>query len=57
MTDMFRECSKLGKLNLSSFNTDKVNNMKGMFYNCQELKELNLSSFNTEKVTDMSWDV
>jgi surface protein len=52
---MFRECSSLSALNLSKFNTKKVEYMSYMFYKCSALTELNLSAFNTEKVEDMSW--
>ena len=38
------------ELNLSSFNTNRVEDMGGMFGGCSSLKELNLSSFNTNNV-------
>ena len=41
-------------INLSSFNTNNVNNMSYMFSDCSSLKSINLSSFNTNNVTDMS---
>ena len=50
---MFRDCSSLQELNLSSFNTNKVTNMHNMFRNCSSLRELNLSSFNTNQVIYM----
>ena len=40
--------SSLTDLDLSSFNTKKVNNMNYMFANCTKLKNLNLESFSTE---------
>ena len=42
------------RLNLSNFDTRKVENMSRMFLGCSELKELNLSSFHTERVSDMT---
>ena len=35
---MFSNCSSLNELNLSFFNTEKVNNMKYMFGECCLLK-------------------
>jgi len=52
---MFRDCSSLKELNLSSFNTKNVTDMSFMFSLCSSLKELNLSSFNTNNVTNMSY--
>ena len=43
----------LQSLDLSSFNTQNVTNMKGMFYKCCNLQSLDLSSFNTQNVTNM----
>ena len=54
MGSMFRDCSSLANLDLSSFNTSNVTNMLYMFYNCSSLTSLDLSIFNTSKVTDMS---
>ena len=53
MSSMFYNCKSLSSLNLSKFNTAKVENMAFMFYNCESLSSLNLSNFNTAKVTDM----
>ena len=53
MSWMFRGCSALENLDLSSFNTANVTDMHDMFENCICLKSLNVSSFNTAKVTDM----
>ena len=51
---MFRGCSALENLDLSSFNTANVTDMRSMFQNCICLKSLNVSSFDTRKVTDMA---
>lgn len=53
MYNMFRDCSNLTDLDLSSFNTLNVTNMMSMFYGCSSLTSLDLSSFNTSNVTDM----
>ena len=51
---MFDNCSNLESLDLSTFNTAKVTDMRYMFYGCSSLQYINLSNFNTEKVTNMS---
>ena len=51
---MFKECSSLKSIDLSSFNTINVNNMSSMFRECSSLQSINLSSFNTNNVKDMS---
>ena len=53
MSNMFRECSSLTSLDLSSFNTANVTDMGWMFYSSLSLTSLDLSSFNTANVTDM----
>ncbi|MCQ2534360.1 MAG: DUF4214 domain-containing protein, partial [Clostridia bacterium] len=54
MSDMFYGCSSLNELDLSSFNTSNVTNMRDMFSDCSSLSELDLSSFDTSNVTNMS---
>ena len=51
---MFYGCDKLTSLDLSSFNTSTVTDMRDMFSGCDKLTSLNLSSFDTSKVTTMS---
>ena len=51
---MFWNCRNLSSLDLTNFNTTKVENMFGMFYFCEKLSSLVLSNFNTANVTDMS---
>ncbi len=41
MEGMFYECSSLKELNLSKFNTKKVDDMQYMFYGCKLLVEIN----------------
>ena len=55
MNAMFRDCSGLTSLDLSSFNTSNVTNMRQMFYKCSGLTELDLSNFNTSNVTKMDY--
>ena len=55
MSYMFRGCSSLTSLDLSSFNTSKVTGMSYMFYDCNKLTSLDLSSFNTSNVNDISY--
>ena len=52
---MFSDCSSLQSINLSSFNTTNVKNMKWMFSYCSSLQSINLSSFNTTNVKDMRY--
>ncbi|MGM9726338.1 MAG: BspA family leucine-rich repeat surface protein [Prevotella sp.] len=53
MVYMFLGCTELTSLDLSSFNTQKVNNMNRMFRYCK-FTTLDLSSFNTGSVNNMS---
>ena len=55
MSQMFRGCSNLRTLDLSSFNTAKVTSMFAMFSSCYSLTELDVSNFDTKNVRDMSW--
>ena len=50
---MFYNCTNLEKLDLSSFDTKNVTDMRGMFYLTSSLQELDLSNFDTSKVTNM----
>ena len=53
MERMFSGCIALSNLDLSSFNTENVKNMKYMFFRCNSLKDLNISNFNAKNVIDM----
>ena len=55
MSYMFANCNNLTSIDVSNFNTNKVNNMLGMFSNCQKSAYIDVSKFNTENVTNMSW--
>ena len=50
---IFSGCTSLTSLDLSSFDTSKVNNMGVMFYECTSLTSLDVSSFDTSNATDM----
>ena len=52
---LFRYCENIKSIDLSSFDSSKVNNMNYMFGKCFNLEEINLNNFNTEKVTNMSY--
>ena len=50
---MFAGCSSLTSLDLSSFNTSQVTDMRGLFDGCKKLTSLDVSSFNTSNVKHM----
>ena len=54
MSQMFRRCKKLTRLNLLNLNTSNVTNMTEMFDRCKSLTELDLSNFNTRNVIYMT---
>ena len=55
MASMFRSCSGLTSLDVSSFDTSNVTNMGSMFNSCSNLTSLDLRNFNTSKVTSMGY--
>ena len=55
MDVMFRNCSSLTSLDLSSFDTSNVTKMISMFDSCSSLTSLDLSKFNTSKVTNIDY--
>ena len=55
MSGLFRNCSSLSSLDLSTFNTSSVTDMHYMFYGCSRLSSLDISTFNTSGVRDMSY--
>jgi surface protein len=54
MSEMFKDCTALETVDVSSFNTQNVTDMSSMFEGCASLKEVDVSNFETENVTDMS---
>lgn len=48
-----RKIENILEIDLSSFDTSKVTNMRGMFYHLSNLTTLDLSNFDTSKVTNM----
>ncbi len=53
MREMFKGCTKLGKIDFSEFETPKVTNMNSMFADCSSLNLLNLNLLDISNVTDM----
>ena len=51
---MFSNCHKLLFINLSSFDTTKVENMRGLFYWCYKLRYLDLQNFSASSITTFS---
>lgn len=51
---MFQNCSDLISLDLSNFDTSKVEDMHSMFEDCSNLTSLDVSNFNTSNVKDMT---
>ncbi len=51
---IFCGLSELTSVDLSNFDTSKVQNMSRMFASCYKLTTLDLSNFDTRKVTDMN---
>ena len=55
MEGMFLDCSGLTSIDLSSFNTEHVDNMNSMFGGCTNLTTLDLTSFNTSYLLVTDW--
>ena len=53
--NMFEKCDKIIEIDLTNFDTSKVNDMSRMFSDCSSLTSLNLFNFNTSLVNDMSY--
>ena len=53
ISGMFRQCSSLTAIDVSSFNTAQVTNMNFLFMGCTSLTTLDLSNFNTASVESM----
>lgn len=52
--NMFYNCSKLQKVDLTGFDTSNITNMSNMFGYCYNLTSLDISHFKTSNVTNMS---
>ena len=50
---MFYQCSNITEIDLSKFDTSKVENMYQMFEGCSQLSSIDLSNFNTSNVETM----
>ena len=55
MSSMFQNCKEIENIDLSNFDTSKVNDMKSMFNNCHKLKEIN--GMNLIIATTKNYDV
>ncbi|MGN1301151.1 MAG: BspA family leucine-rich repeat surface protein, partial [Clostridia bacterium] len=55
MYAMFKKCTKLTSLDLSSFDTSNVTTMQSMFNGCSSLTSLDVSNFDTSNVTTMAY--
>ena len=49
MANLFGSCASLTSIDLSSFDTGKVQSMSAMFAGCRSLTSLNLYGFTTKK--------
>ena len=55
INSLFEKCSNIYSIDLSNFDTSKVNDMGWMFYNCHKLKEIKgINKFNSNQVTKMN---
>ena len=54
MSNMFRNCTSLKKIEFIHFNTENLYDISYMFAGCKSLEIINFSDFNTENVTDMN---
>ena len=53
MLYMFAGCSCLTSIDISSFKTQKVNDMSYMFKDCSKIKKIDLSEFDTQNANNM----
>ena len=51
MSEMFMNCNSLTSINLKSFETSKVTNLKKMFFGCRSLTSLDIYNFDIANVT------
>ena len=54
ISNMFRNCSSLKKIEFIHFNIENIHDISYMFAECKSLEIINFSDFNTENVTDMN---
>ena len=52
---MFANCESLKELDLSSFNGENLNDVKGMFQNCKNITTIKFSDFNGQNITKMNY--
>ena len=54
-TNMFKGCTKLEEIDLSHFDTSKIDKMGSMFQGCTSLYSIDFSNIDTSNVKDMSY--
>ena len=54
MDSMFYGCSSLKSINLDTFHTENLVDMRNLFYDCSSLTSIDLSKFNTQYVRYLS---
>ena len=52
---MFKGCSEITEIDLSSFDSSLVENINNMFENCKSLKSIKFGNFQTSKVENMKY--
>ena len=50
---MFDFCYELKEIDISNFNTDKIQSMNYMFRQCISLQKLNINNFKCDKTCEM----
>ena len=50
---MFYKCENRENINLSSFDTKNVTNMRALFLECKKLKNIDVTSFDTKNATNI----
>ena len=53
--EMFKDIKSIISIDLSNFNTEKVEDMSGMFNGCSQLKYINFKNVNTSGVKNMEY--
>ena len=54
-SNMFNDCSRLKKIDLTFIKPKELRSIKSMFSNCSSMEEINLSGWNTRFVNDYGW--
>ena len=54
MSCMFSRCTSLTNINLSSFNSKNVTNMKGIFFYCKKLNKNNIIFYDQKILIELN---